>query len=605
MFSGAYTGKILRINLGTRSYRVEEVPADMYRKYLGGRGVAAAYYYKEIGPEVDPVSPENKLIFFTGPLTGLPLPATGKFQCSTKSPETGHYLCSNSGGKVGPFLKFCGFDGLIVEGRASEPLYLWINNGKVEFRDASPIWTAKVSDAVRWIKEDTSQPKVGVMAIGPASIRGANIACIMVDGRSFGRGGAGRVMASKNLKAIAVYGSQPIPVAHREAVKELGRRAIKDAQASRVTLTKYGTNHLTDSLNKLGCYPTRNFKTAVFQGIDTISAEYMVRHYKVRNAACYRCPVACGQVCQVKEGPFVGSVADPEYETIGALGALCGVSDLSAVIAANQLCDEYGLDTISTGNMIAYAMECFEKGLFTVDDTQGLELRFGDGVVMVNMVRQIGEGEGLGADLGKGFRYLAKKYPQTVSYMMHTKWLPFAAYEPRGFYGMGLTFGTSSRGACHNVGGWTVRDELLSGEYDRFAVKGKGRLVKQLQDTRAFIDSLGICTQVRSSLGFGDNPKGKVLELATGYNFIPELKVIGERIYCLERVILVREGISRKDDMLPPRIMQEALPEGPASGSVLSREMYEMMLDEYYEAREWDHEGRPTQACIDRLDVIP
>jgi aldehyde:ferredoxin oxidoreductase len=605
VFAGGYTGKILRVNLSNKTYQIEDVPEKIYRKYLGGRGVAAAYYYQEIKPEIDPLGPQNKLIFFAGPLTGLKVPASGKFQCATKSPETGYYLCSNSSGKVGPLLRYCGFDGLIIEGKADTPLYLWINEGEVQFCDATSIWLCKVSEAVRKIKNVIKQPRAGIMAIGPAPIKGANIACIMVDGRSFGRGGAGSVMASKNLKAIAVYGNKTVPVADPVALEKLAKEATRKFLESKAMQKKYGRAQLTTSLNELGCYPTRNFTTAVFEGVKTISAEYMIEHYKTGNASCFRCPLACAQVCEVKEGPFAGMRSDPEYETIGTFGGQCGVNDLAAIIAANNLCDEYGLDTISTGNIIAYAMECFARGLFKLEDTGGLKLNFGDGEAMVEMVRKIGEGEGIGADLAKGFRYLAQKYPNTIPYMMQAKWMPFPAYEPRGFFGMGLAYGTSSRGACHNVGGWTVRDELMSGEYDRFAYIGKGKLVKKLQDTRAFIDSLGICTDARSSLGFTDNPSGNVLEVVTGYNFTPKLREIGERIYCLERQILVQEGITRENDHLPRRILEEPLPEGPAASRVISEDMYMAMLDEYYKVRGWDNEGKPTQNYLKELDVLP
>lgn len=595
-------GRILRVNLTDRRVTVEEVEPRVYEQFLGGRGLAAYYYYREISPSTEPLSPENRLFFFTGPLTGSRLPSTTKFNVATKSPETGLYLCSNSGGNVGPYLKFAGYDGLIIEGRAEEPTFLYINQGDVEFHDASSVWREQTGSGTQAIKGIIGQKSAAVMIVGPAAIRGASIACIMVDGRSFGRGGAGRVMASKNLKAVAIYGRGEIPVYRPEELARFSKEATRKARESRPVHTRFGTAQYTAVINELGCYPSYNFRTSVFNGIETIKAEYMEQHYKVRNQACYHCPIACAQVCEVKEGPYRGYKADPEYETIGAFGGQCGVSDFAAIIAANHLCDEYGLDTMSTGTIIAYAMECFEQGLFS-RDLIGRELRFGDGAAMVEMVKEMGEAKGFGAELAKGFRHLAKKYPHTVPYMMQCKWMPFAAYEPRGFYGMGLSYGTSSRGACHNVGGWTIRDELLSGEYDRFATKGKGLLVKRIQDTRAYIDSLGICTVARSAMGFNDNPSGKVLELVTGVDLTPKLIEIGERIYTLERMILVREGISRKDDYLPDRIMKESLPEGPAKGHVLTKELFDEMLDEYYEARGWDKEGRPTPERLSALGL--
>lgn len=602
MFRGGYWAKTLRIDLSKQRATVEEIDPQVLRCLLGGRGVAAWYYYREIGPEIDPLAADNKLIFVTGPLTGLPLPATGKFQCATKSPQTGIYLCSNSGGNFGPLLRFNGYDALILEGKAPASTYLRIHDGRVEFCDAGGLWEAPVGETVQALRREAAQPRVGVMAIGPAAVRGSKLGCIMVDGRSFGRGGAGTVMATKNVKAVVAWGQGEIPVFDRAAVVELGRAAAAEARRSKTAHTEYGTAQYTAVLNELGCYPTRNFTTAVFAGIDGISAEHMARHYKVRNRACYRCPVGCAQICHVPDGPFRGAKGDPEYETIGSLGAQCGVSDFGAIVAAHALCDEYGLDAMSVGTIIAYAMECYERGLFTAEQL-GMELRFGDGGAMVEMVRRIGEGKGFGALLGRGFRELAARFPETVPYMMHVKWMPLAAYEPRGFHGMGLSYGTSSRGACHNVGGWTIRDELLLKTHDRFALKGKGRLVKAIQDTRAYIDSLGICTVVRSSLGFTDKPSGKVLEYVTGLDLTPELMTCGERVYNLERLILVREGVRRKDDYLPARIMQEALPEGPAAGKVLSPELYEIMLSEYYEERGWDAEGVPTPARLEELGL--
>jgi len=603
VFSGGYLGKVLRVDLSSRTWRSEPIDPCIQRKYLGGRGVAARYYLGEIPGRIDPGDPANKLFFFTGPLTGTQVPASGKFQCATVSPETGRYLCSNSSGNFGPNLKFSGYDGLIIEGRASSPVYIRISDGQVEIRDAAPLWGLKVSETVERLREMTGDGKISTMVAGPAAERGVRFSSIQVDGRSFGRGGAGAVMASKNVKAVVAHGSAPVKVADPGSLSEAVKEAIKHARETKALHTKFGTAQYTEVLNTLGCYPTRNFQTAVFDGISTISADYMAKHYKVRSVACFRCPVACAQLCEVKEGKYAGMRSDPEYETIGSFGGQCGVSDFAAIIAANALCDEYGLDTMSTGTIIAYAMELFERGFITSEDTGGIELRFGNGDALVETIRNIACRQGFGDTLAQGFRGLAERFPDTRSFMMQAKWMPFAAYEPRAFHGIGLSFGTSSRGACHNVGGWTIRDELLSGEYDRFAIHGKGELVKRIQDVRAYVDSLVICTVVRSGLGFTDKPKGKVLECVTGVDFTPELLEIGERIYTLERVILAREGIRRKDDTLPERTTKEPLPEGMAKGRVLTDEMYATMLDEYYAARGWDKEGVPTRERLVRLQM--
>ncbi|HSW35772.1 MAG TPA: aldehyde ferredoxin oxidoreductase family protein [Candidatus Limnocylindrales bacterium] len=605
MFAGAYLQKILRINLTDEKVTVEKVTDELYRRYLGGRGLAAYYYHREISPDVEPLSPDNKLIFMTGPLTGLSVPSSTKFQCATRSPETGIYLCTNSSGEVGPYLKRRGYDGLIIEGRAKRPIYLAIGDDGVEFRDAADMVMLETAVTIKTVREDWGMPGAAVMTVGPAAFHGVLFANIMVGDRSFGRGGAGAVMASKNLKAVAISSGGSVTAADAEKLKEINTGAIKKARDSKRGHTLYGTNQYTEVMNELGCYSVRNFTTGVLKGVDTISKDYVTEHYKEKNLACFRCPVACAQLYTVKErGAFTGMSSDPEYETVGTLGGVCEVTDFAAIIAANYLCDQYGIDTMTAGNIVGYAMECFERGIFSLDDTGGIELRFGNAAAMVEMVRQIGTKEGFGAILGLGFKELARLYPATAYYMMHVKWMPFAAYEPRGFFGMGLAYGTSNRGACHNVGGWTIRDELIEKTHDRFALHGKGELVKRLQDTRAYIDSLGICTVVRSAMGFTDKPAGETLLAAIGEDLTPELMNIGERIYSLERQILVREGIRREHDYLPERIMQEPLPEGPAAGKVLTRGMYDVMLDEYYRLRSWDENGVPTSEGLKALGVI-
>ncbi|MBP1720242.1 MAG: Aldehyde ferredoxin oxidoreductase [Deltaproteobacteria bacterium] len=602
MFRGGYTGKILRIDLNQRKAATGDYPEELRRKYLGGRGVAAYFYYNELPAVLDPLSPENKIFFITGPLTGMPVLASTKMQLATRSPDTGHYLCSNSSGNFGPYLKFAGYDGVILEGRASSPVAIVIDDDGVHFQEAGHLRGQKTTEVDEYFKRALTGKRIGVMSIGPAAERGVRIACIQVDGRSFGRGGAGAVMAAKNVKALVSCGTRPVSVSAPEPLKEFISRAAKDVRQSKRSHTTHGTPQYTEIINDFGCYPTRNFQTAVFEGIDTISSGYMKEYYFIRNQACYRCPVGCAQVCRVKEGAFKGAESDPEYETIGAFGGQCGVGDFGAIIAANQICDEEGIDTMTAGTLIAFAMECTERELISRNELAGLDLRFGNAEAMVEMVRRIAHREGLGDLLAGGFNEIRGKRPELEPYMMHVKGMAFAHYEPRGFYGMGLGFGTSSRGACHNVGGWTIRDELVSKKYDRFATKGKGKLVQTLQDNRAYVDSLGICTVVRGALGFSDSPTGKVLEQVTGYDFTPELMKIGSRIYTLERLILNREEVDRKDDLLPRR-MEEPLPEGIAKGRLITPAMYAEMLGEYYQIRGWDDSGRPLPETLSRLEL--
>ena len=606
MFQGGYTLKLLRIDLAGKTSCMENIPETYYRLLLGGRGVAAKYYYDEIGPDVLPYSGENKLIFMNGPLTGAPVYSGTKFQLATKSPLTFRYICSNSSGFFGPELRYAGYDGIIIEGKASEPLYITIKDKEVLFHDAAGLMGKSTVEVDEYIKEKHGISK-GIMSIGIGGEKRVSYACIQVDGRSFGRGGGGAVMGDKNLKAIAVHGTGRIKLKDEAALKAFISSNVKKCKDSKPHHTKFGTAQYTEVINSLGCYSVKNFQTGVLDNAESIYAAEMAAKYKTGNGACFRCPVACGQVCEVKEGVFKGSRSDPEYETIGAFGGQCCVLDFGAIIAANQACDELGIDTMQSGTMIAFAMELNQRGLLdkllNKEEKEKLDFSWGNGETVVALIRKIACREGIGDFLAKSMYEIIKENPEMEKYLIHVKGMAYAAYEPRGFYGMGLAYGTSARGACHNVGGWTIRDELQSGKYDRFALEGKGKMVKDIQDTRAYVDSLGICTVVRSSMGFSDKPSGKVLEWVTGTDFTPELMEIGERIYSLERLIFRREGIARKDDYLPDRTMKEKLPSGMAKDRVLTKEMYDIMLDEYYALRDWDAEGHPTEKGISRLKL--
>jgi aldehyde:ferredoxin oxidoreductase len=602
MLTGGYISRILRIDLTKKEYVTEPLKQDEALKLLGGRGLAARRYYDEIDPHTGPFDPENKVFFFTGPLTGLRLPSTTKFQLSTKSPETGHYLCSNSSGDFGPHLKAAGYDGVIVEGKAAQWTYITIKDQEVFFGDAGNWQGKSTAETLDLLHAAIGRKKAGALAIGPAAERLVRISYINVDGRAFGRGGPGAVLGSKRLKGIAVLGTGEIPVADEERVAEINKKALRNLKETRANHRKYGTAQYIEIINELGAMPTRNFQTTYFEKGNRVDAHEMLENYFVKNSACYHCPVACGKVLEVKSGPFAGARARSEYETIGLLGPNCGIDDYGAIIRANQLCDELGLDTISAANAVSLVMELFERGLITDKETEGIDARFGNGKALIALIELIAARKGIGDLLAEGMKGVLSVHPEWSPYILSVKGMPFAAYDPRAFYGNGLTYGTSSRGACHNVGGWTIRAELQTGEHDRYALQGKGGLVKSIQDNRAYVDSLGICTVVRSSLGFSDNPSGDVLKAATGYDFTPHLMEIGSRIYTLERLILAREGITRKDDLLPERISSMPIPSGPAKGHVLSPEMYDIMLDEYYEKRGWDRNGVPEKQTVEALE---
>jgi len=359
-------------------------------------------------------------------------------------------------------------------------------------------------------------------------------------------------------------------------------------------------------LNALGCLPTNNFQTATFEGIDKIDAHAMKDRYFEKNYACYRCTVACGKMCVVKDGPYAGARARPEFETVGLFGPNCGVSDFGAIVKANQVCDELGLDTMSAGNAVALTMELYERGLITKTDTMGIEAKFGNPDALIGIIELIAERKGIGDLLAEGMYGVKRAKPEWARYILDVKGMPFAAYDPRGFTGNALTNGTSNRGACHNVGGWTIRAELQSGKYDRYALEGKAALVKGAQDSRAYVDSIGMCTVVRGAFNFSEKPTGEVMEAVTGHPFTPKLMDIAQRIYAMERVILNREGIRRKDDLMPDRITKEAIASGSTKGRTLTAEQYAFMLDDYYKLRGWDADGVVTAETKQRwgLDAL-
>ncbi|MCD6421385.1 MAG: aldehyde ferredoxin oxidoreductase family protein [Thaumarchaeota archaeon] len=605
-------GRILRIDLSKKKTRVERIPEEWMRKYLGGRGLAARYYYDEVEARVDPLSPENKLIFMTGPLTGVSVFGSTKAYIVAKSPLTEHYSVTNAGGYFGANLKHAGCDGLILEGRSEKPVYISILDGDVEIRDAGAFWGLKTPEAQDAIREEVGEKNASVACIGPAGEKLSRIACILADssdrrGGAFGRGGLGAVMGSKNLKGILVYGTRDIELADPDKLREYLRGRVKQLKETTGNHTKYGTLQYTEPLYELGAYPIMNFtRTRVEEGlIERLSAEAMRDRYLVRDVACYRCPVACGKVLAAKSGRWSKYKTKVEYETLWSFGPQCGVFEYDVVVAANAVAEEYGLDGMSAGYTIGFAMELYEKEIIDREFTGGLSLRFGDGEAEVELLRLMGERRGVGEVFADGAYRAAERIGRnSMKYVMHVKRQEFAAYEPRAFYGIGLSYATSSRGACHNVGGWTIRDELLKPKIDRFAVEGKGRLVKSIQDVRGYIDSLALCTIPRRSLGLTDDPDPSVVNYVTGAGFSgKELIIAGERVYNLERLILNREGITRKDDTLPERIMYEPLPDGPAKGHRIAPEMLDRMLGEYYEARGWNFNGVVTEEKMRELNI--
>lgn len=598
----AYSGKILRIDLTKKKTKAVNLQEEWKIKYLGGRGFGSRLYYDEISPEIEPLSPKNKLYFMTGPLTGCPVFGPSKYHLVTKSPLTGRYFCSNAGGFFGVELKNAGYDGLVIEGKADKMTLLLISDNNVQFKNAENLRGLTTEETQKAAKEEIGDTLARVVSIGPAGENFIELASVMSGTRSFGRGGCGAVMGSKNLKAIAVRGTGKVLVKDIDKIKEIMRSEIGTLRETTREHTLYGSAQYIDALYELGAYPLYNYtKTRDDEEkIKEISPINLRKNYLVKSTACFGCPVACGKLCKA----FDGSLAELEYETIWALGPQCGIFNLNITIKANEICDKYGIDTISSGNTIGFAMELYERRIISKEDTGGMALKFGNEEALITLLEQMALKKGFGAVLARG----SKKASEIIGkcsefYAMQVKGLEMTAYEPRAFYGMGLAFATSNRGACHNVGGWTIRDELIQKKVDRFAVKGKGIFVKTLQDIRGYIDAIGICTIPRRAMHLTDNPAVDVINLATGLDFTGQLLTIGERIYNLERLILVREGITRKDDDLPQRIKTEPLADGPASGHRISQEMLDEMLDEYYSARGWNKNGIPTKVKLEQLKV--
>ncbi len=594
-----YCGRILRVNLSDGDVTGEELPANAARRFLGGRGLGSYYLSEEIEPETDGLSPRNKLIFASGPLTGSAAPAGSRYMAVTKSPLTGTIASSNSGGFWGPELKFAGWDMVILEGKAPAPCYLSIHDDQVELHDAGHVWGELVCETTDALIDEFGDDDARVLTIGPAGERMSPLAAIMNDKyRAAGRSGVGAVMGSKNLKAIVVRGSGEVEAARPEKAATLVsnlRERITDNDITGGGLPNYGTSVLVNIINESGVYPTENFRRAQFDEAEQVSGEELAEKYLTGRDVCYRCPIACGRYCRVDDVEGGG----PEYETLWAYSADCGVSDLEAVIRANKLCNEYGLDTISAGSTIACAMELGERGLLNEDELDGPPLEFGSPEAIVEWTRKMGRGEGFGAKLDKGSYRLADSYG-VPELSMSVKKQELPAYDPRGIQGHGLQYATSNRGGCH-VRGYLISPEILGvpEKLDPFSLEGKAMWAKLFQDLTAVIDSLGLCLFTSFELDTDDYCE--LYNTIVGENWeSDELLRAGERIWNLERIFNLRAGIGPDEDTLPSRLLQEPIPDGPAEGHV---HRLQELLPEYYRERGWTEEGRPTNEKLAELDL--
>ena len=585
-----YQGKILRVDLSAGTYRVEDLDEALATKFVGGRGLATKIYADEVSPAVDPLSADNKLLVATGPLTGAPVPTGGRYMVVTKSPLTGTIACSNSGGYWGAELKFAGYDIIIVEGKAAKPVYISIEDDKIEIRDASHVWGKVVSEATDALKADAPD-KARVLMIGPAGEKLSNIAAVMNDySRAAGRSGVGAVMGSKNLKAIVVRGTKKVGIANQEEMKEAVKVCMDKIKENGVTgtgLPTYGTAVLVNIINENGVYPTKNWQESQFDLADSTSGETLAEKYLVKKDPCYRCPIACGRYCKVDDIEGGG----PEYEPIWAYGANCGVSDLGAIIKANFWCNEMGLDAISAGTTIATAMELYQKGYIKDADVAGMPLEFGNADAIIEWTKRMGMRDGLGDKLADGSYRMAESYG-VPELSMSVKKQELPAYDPRAIQGMAVQYATTNRGGCH-VRGYLISPEILGipEKTDRFSIEGKANWAKIFQDFTAFIDSSGVCLFTSFALGADDY--AGLMSAVTGTKWTADdvLKA-GDRIWNLEKLFNLAAGIDSSQDTLPKRLLEEPISEGPSKGNVAK---LSEMLPEYYAVRGWTEDGIPTE----------
>jgi aldehyde:ferredoxin oxidoreductase len=596
-----WVGKILRVDLTRGESKTEELDRNLAQKFIGGRGLGSKILYDEIDPKIDPFSPNNKLIMATGPLTGTSASAAGRYMAITKSPLTGTIACSNSGGHFGAELKFAGFDLLIIEGKAKEPVYLYVEDGKAEIRNGKHLWGKTTHEATDQILSETDMD-AKVACIGPAGEKLVRFSCIINDKhRAAGRSGVGAVMGSKNLKAVAVKGSGSVLIANKEAFRNATLDGFQKVKANPVTSTglpSYGTAILVNVINQHGLFPTRNFQEGVFEGAEKISGETIAEQILIRNRACFACPIACGRVTQSTNPKYAYSGEGPEYESDWSLGACCGVDQVDAIGKANYLCDILGLDPISAGVTIACAMELFQRGILTTREV-GRSLHFGDADAMVEMVKATGYREGFGDALAEGSYRLAEKFGHP-EYSMSVKKQEFPAYDGRGAQGMGLQYATSNRGACH-VRGYMISPEIMGApqKLDPFETEEKAGWNKAFQDTTAIVDSSGIC--LFNTFAIGAPEILEYMKAATGVEMTLEgLMKAGERIWNLEKLFNLKAGITGKEDRLPDRIVKDPMPAGPAKGQVVH---LDKMLPEYYELRGWDKDGVPTKERLKELGL--
>lgn len=615
----AWHRKILRVNLTKGTCVTESMNMEWADQYLGQRGLATKYFCEEVDPKIDPLSPDNKLIFTTGPLTGTMASTGGRYSVVTKGPLTGAIACSNSGGYFGAELRFAGWDMIILEGKSPKPVYLFIQNNNVQLLDAEDfIWGKSVWDTEELIKTKHQDPQIRVSSIGRAGENGVLYAAVVNDlHRAAGRSGVGTVMGSKNLKAIAVRGTVGVggvakPKEFFKAVND-GKKVLAENAVTGQGLPAYGTQVLMNVINEVGASPTRNHRDTQFEGASKISAEAMAekrptdgKSHLVTNQACFGCTIACGRISKIDETHFTvktspqywGASGGLEYEAAWAFGNANGVDDLEALQYCNLLCNEQGIDPITLGATVGAVMELYEIGAISKEEI-GFEAKFGSAEALVKLVEMTANGEGFGKIIGLGSKRLCTKYGHP-ELSMSVKGQEFPAYDGRALQGMGLAYATSNRGACH-LRGYMVATEVLGIPFktEPQSTDEKPELLKAFQDATAVVDSAGICVFTTFAWGLPDI-QPQIQAACEGDWSLEKLNLLGERIWNMEREFNLKAGFTAKDDTLPPRLLKEGCNKGPQKGAVAR---LDIMMPKYYEVRGWDKDGVPTVETKKRLGL--
>ena len=603
-----YGGKILVVDLDTGRTRTEPLNMDYAKKYIGGIGLGMRLWLDSTKEGVDPLGPENSLVLALGPVSGTMFPTGGNGHAFVaKSPETFGIGEAVSHGTFGAELKRAGYDAVILKGKSEKPVYLWIDDDSVQLLDASGLVGKSPSETEEAIKDELGDYYVRVASIGLAGEKQSRIACIINEKtRAAGRTGLGAVMGSKNLKAIAVRGTHDITVAKpdefMDMVKEFHERMKGPATQKYRTL---GTVENVLINNTLNCMPTRNYSSARFEDAEQVSGEAVNENYVAKIIACNSCPMRCEHEAVIREGPYKGTMARIEYESLWALGPYCGVNRLDAIIKAAEICNFYGLDAQSAGVTVGFAMDCHEKGILSHEDLGGIDAHFGNAEALVALVEKMGKREGIGAILADGVKAAAEKIGKdSYKLAQHIKGLEVTGFDLRCLKTAALSFAVSFRGADHTRSSAYAVD--MKGKVDRLkAERGRGKLVKDLEDIYSLIDSFIVCKNAKATFYKELAELAKLYDLVTGIDMSPEeLGKAAERINTLAKLINLREGFGRKDDSLPWKVMNVPIPDdGPVKGAVVTKDELDLMLDDYYETRGWTFEGVPKVATLKGLGM--